>query len=86
VEEIAMKKPKTVANLLAVADICVDAFEARDDFWSPGVRGPQGRRIVRSTQLNLGGRKDREDRGYRYKQSSEQKEKRTFQHPNNTKK
>jgi NACalpha-BTF3-like transcription factor len=28
VEEIAMKKPKTVADLLAVADVCIEAFEA----------------------------------------------------------
>jgi hypothetical protein len=29
VEEIAMKKPKTVADLLAVADICIETFEAQ---------------------------------------------------------
>jgi hypothetical protein len=29
VKEIAMKKPKTVANLLVVADISIDASEAR---------------------------------------------------------
>jgi hypothetical protein len=29
VEEIAMKKPKTVADLLAVTDICIEASEAR---------------------------------------------------------
>jgi hypothetical protein len=28
IEEIAMKKPKTVADLLAVADICIEASEA----------------------------------------------------------
>jgi hypothetical protein len=28
VEEMAMKKPKTVADLLAVADICIETFEA----------------------------------------------------------
>jgi hypothetical protein len=28
VEEIAMKKPKTMANLLTVADVCIEAFEA----------------------------------------------------------
>jgi hypothetical protein len=28
VEEIAMKKPRTVADLLAVADICIEASEA----------------------------------------------------------
>jgi fructose 1,6-bisphosphatase len=28
VEEIAMKKPKTVVDLLAVADVCIEASEA----------------------------------------------------------
>jgi hypothetical protein len=28
-EEIAMKKPKTVANLLVVTDTCIEASEAR---------------------------------------------------------
>jgi fructose 1,6-bisphosphatase len=29
VEEIAMKKPKTVTDLLAVANICIEASEAQ---------------------------------------------------------
>jgi hypothetical protein len=29
IEEIAMKKPKKVANLLVVADVCIEASEAR---------------------------------------------------------
>jgi hypothetical protein len=29
VEEITMKKPKTVVDLLAVADTCIEASEAR---------------------------------------------------------
>jgi TnpA family transposase len=39
VEEIAMKKPKTVADLLAVADVCIEASEARAqllEFWGKG--------------------------------------------------
>jgi hypothetical protein len=28
VEEIAMKKPKMVTDLLIVADVCIEAFEA----------------------------------------------------------
>jgi hypothetical protein len=28
VEEVVMKKPKMVADLLAVADVCIEAFEA----------------------------------------------------------
>jgi hypothetical protein len=29
VEEIAMKKPKTVADLFAVVDVCIEASKAR---------------------------------------------------------
>jgi hypothetical protein len=29
VEEIAMKKPKTMVDLLAIIDVCIEAFEAR---------------------------------------------------------
>jgi hypothetical protein len=29
VEEITMKKPRMVANLLVVVDVCIKAFEAR---------------------------------------------------------
>jgi hypothetical protein len=28
-EEIAMKKPKMVADFLAIADVCIEAFEVR---------------------------------------------------------
>jgi hypothetical protein len=52
VEEITMKKPKTVTDLLAVADVCIEASKARAQLLETGARGPQGRRkIVRSTQL-----------------------------------
>jgi hypothetical protein len=39
VEEIAMKKPKTVADLLAVADICIEASEARGQLLESRDRG-----------------------------------------------
>jgi hypothetical protein len=53
VEEIIMKKPKTVVDLLAVADVCIEASEARAQLLESRARGPQGRRrIMRSTQLN----------------------------------
>jgi hypothetical protein len=29
VEEVAMKKPKTMADFLAVADVCLEAYEAQ---------------------------------------------------------
>jgi hypothetical protein len=40
VEEIAMKKPKTVVDLLAVTDICIEAFEARARLLEYCVKGP----------------------------------------------
>jgi hypothetical protein len=52
VEEIAMKKPKTVIDLLVVANVCIEAFEARARLLESCARGPQRRRmIVRLTQL-----------------------------------
>jgi hypothetical protein len=50
VEQIAMKKPKTVIDLLTVADVCIKASEVRARLLDPRARGAQGRRtIVRST-------------------------------------
>jgi hypothetical protein len=53
VEEIAMKKPKMVADLLVVADVCIDASEARLDSLSLTARGPRRRdkTIRKSTRL-----------------------------------
>jgi hypothetical protein len=53
VEEIAMKKLKTVADLLAVADICIVASETRLDFWSLMAMGHQEKGMTgRSTLQN----------------------------------
>jgi hypothetical protein len=46
VEEIGMKKPKIVADLLAVADVCIEAFEARTRLLESRGKGPQGRRMI----------------------------------------
>jgi fructose 1,6-bisphosphatase len=40
VEEIAMKKPKMVADLLAVADACIEAFEAQARLLESRGKGP----------------------------------------------
>jgi hypothetical protein len=44
VEEIVMKKPKTVAGLLAVADVCIEASEARARLLESRGKGPSRRR------------------------------------------
>jgi hypothetical protein len=53
VEEIAMKKPKTVIDLLVVVDTCIEASEAGVDFLSLVARGPQrrSRMTEKSTRL-----------------------------------
>jgi hypothetical protein len=83
VEEIIMKKPKTVADLLAVADICIEASKARAQLLESHGNGPtkkkQDDREV--NMIDQGDRKDHEDRGYRgnsQQQSSDQKEKMPF--------
>jgi ribonuclease D len=44
VEEIAMKKPKTVVDLLAVADACIEASEAWARLLESRGKGPSRRR------------------------------------------
>jgi hypothetical protein len=54
VKEIVMKKPRTVADLLAVADVCIEAFEARARLFESCGKGASQRRsrtIGKSTQL-----------------------------------
>jgi hypothetical protein len=77
VEKIAMKKPRTVADLLAVADICIEASEAWTRLLESRGKGPskkkQDDREVTTT--------DRGDHKNHHQQSSDQKEKRLFHCP-----
>jgi hypothetical protein len=71
VEEIAMKKPKTMANLLAVVDVCIEASEARARFLETQGKGTL--RMKEDHEVNIADRGDHKDRGdhrYRGKQSS----------------
>jgi hypothetical protein len=75
VEEIAMKKPKTVADLLTVADICIEAFKARTRLLESRGRGAS--RKKEDWKVNTADREDQKDRGghrYHGKQSSDQME------------
>jgi hypothetical protein len=86
-EEIVMKKPKTVTDLLVVADVCIEASETWA--WLLESRGMGTSRKKEDREVNTadrGDHKDRGDRGYRGKQSSEQKEKRPFRHPDEAEK
>jgi hypothetical protein len=87
VEEIVMKKPKMMVDLLTVADVCIEAFEARAQLLKSRGKGASRRRD--DQEVNTAERGDQKDRrGYRYsgKQYSDQKEKRPFRCPNNAEK
>jgi hypothetical protein len=79
VEEITMKKPKTVADLLAVADVCIETSKARARPLESRGKGTSRKKEDREINTaDRGDHKDRGDRGYHGKQSSEQKEKTHF--------
>jgi hypothetical protein len=62
VEEIVMKKPKTVANLLVVTDVCIEASEAQARLLESHGKGPskkkQDDRVINTT--DWGDHEDRE--------------------------
>jgi hypothetical protein len=66
VEEIVMKKPRTVADLLVVTDVCIEASEARAQLLESRSKGlmkkKQDDQKVNTT--DHGDRKYHRDRGY----------------------
>jgi hypothetical protein len=65
VEEIAMKKPKTVTDLLTVADVCIEASEARARLLESRGKGASRRRD--NQEVNTAERGVQKDcGGYRY--------------------
>jgi hypothetical protein len=79
VKEIAMKKLKTVDDLLTVADVCIEASEARAQLLKSRGKGASRRRD--DWEVNTAEQGDQKDRGgycYRGKQYSDQKERRPF--------
>jgi hypothetical protein len=85
VEEIEMKKPRTVADLLIVVDVCNEATKAQARLLeSPSNRSSKKKQDGQEVNtIDRGDHKDHGDHGYCGKQSSEQKEKRPFPLPNN---
>jgi hypothetical protein len=80
VEEIAMKKPKTVGNLLAIADMCIEASEARAQLLESCGKGPSKKK-QHNREVNTTDRGDCRYHGNRQQQSSNQKEKKPFHLP-----
>jgi hypothetical protein len=80
-----MKKPKTVADLLAVADVCIEASEARARLLESRGKGLARRKDDQKVNTaERGERKDHKDQGFCEKQSSGQKERRPFRRPDDT--
>jgi hypothetical protein len=91
VEEIAMKKPRMAADLLTVANICIEVSEAQARLLESHGKGPS--KMKQDNQevntADQGDCKDHRDRGYhrnRQQQSLDQKEKRPFHRPDNAEK
>jgi hypothetical protein len=84
VEDITMKKPKTVADLLAIIDVCIEASEAQARLHESRGKGPLRKKD--DQEVNTTNQGDHKDRGYRDKQSPDQKEKRPFRCPDDVEK
>jgi hypothetical protein len=78
--EIIMKKPKTVANPLVVADVCIEASRAQSRLLESRGKGPSKKKKD-DQEVNTTDWGDHGDYGYHDNQSSDQKEKRPFHHP-----
>jgi hypothetical protein len=85
IEEITMKKPKIVGDLLTVADMCIEASEARARLLESRGKGPSKKKQD-DQELNTTDWGDRGDHGNHQQQSSDQKEKRSFHHLADTEK
>jgi hypothetical protein len=88
VEEIAMKKPKTMTDLLAVDDVFIAASKVRARCLESRGKRPSKKKHD-DQEINTtdrGDRRDHRDHRYHSKQSSEQKENRPFKHPPDVKK
>jgi hypothetical protein len=87
VEEIAMKNPKTIVDLLVITDVCIEASEARARLLESRGKGTSRRKDNRDVNTaDRGDHRDRGDRGFHGKQFSEQKEKMPFRCPDDAEK
>jgi hypothetical protein len=89
VEKIAMKKPKMVADLLAVTGVCIEASEARAWLLESRRKGPSKKKqddqeVNTTDHRDRGDHRDHGDHRYHgnhQQQSSDQKEKKSFHRP-----
>jgi hypothetical protein len=71
-EEIAMNKPKSMADQLAVTDVCIEASEARARLLDSWNKGPSKMKQQEDREVNTTDHGDRENHQH---QPTEQKEK-----------
>jgi hypothetical protein len=69
-EEIPMKKPKMMVDLLTVVDTCIEASKARARLLESRGKGPSKKKHD-DREVNMTDRGDRKDRGYHGKQTSD---------------
>ncbi len=79
-EEIAMRKPKIVGDLLIVADVCIEASEGEARLLESHGKGPSKKKQD-DREVNTTDRGDHGYHGNRQQQSSNQKEKKSFRRP-----
>jgi hypothetical protein len=77
-EEVAMKKPKMVADLLAVADMCIEASKARAQLLESRNNEPSKKKKQEDREVNTAGHGDRGNCENYQQQPADQKEKRPF--------
>jgi hypothetical protein len=65
VEEITMKKDKMVDDLLAVANVCIMASEARAQLPESRNKGPSKKKLQEDWEVNTTNHRDRDNRGNR---------------------
>jgi hypothetical protein len=85
VEEIALKKPNTVTDLLAVADTCIEATEAWAQLLESHGKG-LSKKKQDAWEVNTTDQGDRKDRGFCGKQTSNLKENGNFCRPDDAEK
>jgi phage terminase small subunit len=86
-EEITMKKPEIVVDLLTVTDVCIEALKAQARLLESRGKGASRKKEDREVNIaDRGDHKDRGDCGHHDKQSLELKEKRSFQCPDDAEK
>jgi hypothetical protein len=86
VEEIAIKKTKTMVDLLTVVDICIEASEARAWLLESRNKGPPRKKQQDDREVNTVDRGDRGNHGNHQQKLTEQKGKMSFHRPDDVEK